>query len=1422
MAFQSNKTVPETVEQPHLNHKVDLAVSGSPPETLEQIDLAAPRPSDADYRSIRRQLIVKFLAFWFLSLALIYGLALLSNIEWSRRFVEGALSESLHRKVKLGRLYWNFGFNGLSIASDRLVVREMTEVPFLVSGPAEIGIAFMPLFRQRLIIKHLIFKKPEVCLIKLSRDQWNFSDLITTGPEIRFVQIEDGILHLINMEKPESKSSPNGNQSAPPTWQKYDLDQVNLKLTLPRYRPWPGTLSFRTNVMAEDGKLHQSQLKLDFTGAGGNSDWTRQEYSFKLEAKNVNPQKWRELVPQIPDIHGLIDLQAKGKGSWPAGVVADAQVAARNFWTSMPNDRKLELAAVEASSQINISPEKVQWQGLRVSMPNLHLDSQGHVLGWQNDRPPSYHARVGGKLKDLRQFFAAFLGKAKSGGAWSEKFIEPQGPTGQAEVEMVLQGNDKVQTTTTHVKAEAIPLSALMVGPSASPIISMFKIDPRSHISGDITFSTDKGVEIKDLIIPLEGAPLKISGNLNESADDIDLHFEGKGISFETLRQHAPEQNVAFKRFFNAAGSFDHGITVSGAVDVSGRLKIQAKKTDVTLKAKIYRASVRSGKHAVLLSNMQADVDYDGKTLAIDKLKALLPDAGQNDNEAGQIKLQARLPLSISNPVLSTVKMDCQLEDVSIERLLDLSGAVGINPLADKHLQATGKLQRLQASITGPITGALPGLKINCLVVPELISLRPTAAASMLHGPVKLKNGEFEYKDNNLSVRDVTAQFRTGAVTLTAELSSLMKQPNLRSVKMKSDGMDLAELKPYVSTCLGIGGLARVINGALDQVDIGSLHGRAYWDLALSSGEPTADVQGVIGFANAGFKFGDQKRPVERLAGLLTINRNAIVLHSLKGEYGESEFFFDGSVRNPRSDEMRWSLEMRGQLAAQQVNDLFEYFDHDWRVFAQPDGTLAINAKAYGSKKEYNFRFNGQIPSDAHLALKTHYALLHQPARERISFDGMATFKVGAQGEALVKKCAVQIGENLLNCSGRYQWFAEETKRSPNVELYISTPYEIAVGSALQLISPGIDVHGSKGTIKFSGTLAGPLDDLLTHGMLTINQVSLPAFRIDKLTGEIESPLWSLINPSAKSKAEVRIQTVNLGGLNISDAKADLKIITTPLPRIVIEGATAAVEGGTTTLDGWLEPESGKQHYQLSLQKLQVDAFLADLIEHTNKDVSGVADIALTLNTRGLTREEWLNNLKGSGRFNVYSATVVGIGSLQEKLNAANLLQQGIFGFNINNLIQTVMPVKTGQFQEISGLLSVKGKKMLMHEVFFDGLDLRMRAAGRANLETGRVDVKVAGNIPRVTNSILPGAFGEMSKKFTLQKFLHVATFGKLNNLPSLPILGDIASDDPRAFAFICVGPVTDVKALSQSIEKTFHWLPNRPLASAHPLPEAE
>jgi hypothetical protein len=116
------------------------------------------------------------------------------------------------------------------------------------------------------------------------------------------------------------------------------------------------------------------------------------------------------------------------------------------------------------------------------------------------------------------------------------------------------------------------------------------------------------------------------------------------------------------------------------------------------------------------------------------------------------------------------------------------------------------------------------------------------------------------------------------------------------------------------------------------------------------------------------------------------------------------------------------------------------------------------------------------------------------------------------------------------------------------------------------------------------------------------------------------------------------------------------------------------------------------------------------------------------------------------------------LGSLEYLLKAGNLLRGGITGLSINSLIDLVTPLKTGEFESISGDLDINSGISRVN-IYSKGSDLNMYMTGSYNL------------VSRIADMVI---YGSLSKNIT-------SVFGKVKNISIstlLDIIPGIGSSD--------------------------------------------
>lgn len=119
------------------------------------------------------------------------------------------------------------------------------------------------------------------------------------------------------------------------------------------------------------------------------------------------------------------------------------------------------------------------------------------------------------------------------------------------------------------------------------------------------------------------------------------------------------------------------------------------------------------------------------------------------------------------------------------------------------------------------------------------------------------------------------------------------------------------------------------------------------------------------------------------------------------------------------------------------------------------------------------------------------------------------------------------------------------------------------------------------------------------------------------------------------------------------------------------------------------------------------------------------------LNCNGASQEECFRTLSGEGTFKIADGKMPKLGSLEYLLKAGNLLKGGFTGLSINSLIDLITPLKTGNFDSISGNIHISEGTADKINIYSDGHDLNMYMTGSYNLLTSIADMKIYGSLSK-------------------------------------------------------------------------------------------
>jgi AsmA-like C-terminal region len=1377
----------------------------APDKGSQAISLQDPNhdPNSEGQKRFKR-IIARFLASWLAGMGVIAVIALMTNLEWARPQVEQAMADSFHRRVTLGHLSWMLGLNGLSIWTNKLSLTESDGKPFVVAGESEIGVAFLPLLQKRVIIKHVEFHHPEVFATQVSPGHWNFSDLLVEGPEIHYVEVDDGVLHLRNTITDEQLAKTGATGTFANTkWHAYDFQAVSLKLVFPKKdqrRPWPFYLSFKLPRQSDSGP-YLSEVSLTVLCSGPFEKWMEHPCEIDLRADHIDPEDWRPFLHFPKGADALLSFHYKGKGLSADTIDGELSGTADDI-TINNAEKQTVFFAPQAKWQghAGFSARRIDWGKLRVDLAGLTIYSHGKLEDWRTDHP-RYAAVVSADLHNLSQLSTTSLWHFLPGLSAKK---QPPELSGAAQVELTLDGDSQTHNISTRLKANGIPLGHLLSGDQqkGTPFLSLFKITPNTPIEGQVLIGKDQTISLKDVRIPANGSKLVIQGMINAGSRQHDVQISASDLILDKFDTAQLENGPA------------PSMLLSGKVDLDAKLvQVRDKSAaHVAVSAKLKDAVFSAG-NAELARHLVGNVAFDGTSIKFRQVSGALDN---KDGTSGSINLNGFINTSVHNN-------DCNL--IMTGKRVDIGQLVAFCRSAHLPISAAAvsNMSGLAREIEIRITGDTRAPQLTLKLTPENIAyqMSPPKGASLK--PVKISGGTIILTRDGLELKDLPVTSQTGKLQLSATFVGQGNWLVPRTVQIKTSGLALEEAQQYLKSPDMPEQTRAVFANMVAPLQLKSAQGKVWGDIqvALSSNpKSTCELAGTVNFGNVNGKVFQQHVPFEHLSGAVTVADNQLQLRDISFSSGSSHFDLQGDVRNIQQAPA-WNLQIIAQFHPDDILSAFPQLLNDG-VSASSSGPLTLRSTVIGDAQSNRIMLSAQAHPGCALQVHSPMCQFLQPIDKSVTLDGDLGIRTDGNNNnnLRVDGWHLVVGDSDFQASGKYQW-TNDGSRKPTSELVVSTKNAVPTSLILSSFFPATSVSGCSGSIKGTLAFSGPADNLLTHGNFTLSKVTVPAWNLKDADGRLFSPRWSLSGGEtggSVSQIQVQIANATVGGVPASDLSGTIVMEKEPQPKLSLSDGAATVAGGKVKVTAFYQPETTRWRLDMTLDNLRVDEFVFDLIDQPG-EVTGFADGHIGLESKGRNWNEIIGNMFGSGEINVDKGRVPKVAKLQERLTQANLLQQGIFGFNLNNVFQTVLPVKAGKFKEVNMSFDIANGIVDVDRLNFVGNDLRLRAAGSWNISANSLSVEVAGNIPRVASSILPGAVGEVSRNLTIQKAVRVVTFHKLESLPTVPILGDIGTDDPRAFTFKIACLLNNSNAMAQSISKSFRWLPNKPNASAHPVP---
>lgn len=149
---------------------------------------------------------------------------------------------------------------------------------------------------------------------------------------------------------------------------------------------------------------------------------------------------------------------------------------------------------------------------------------------------------------------------------------------------------------------------------------------------------------------------------------------------------------------------------------------------------------------------------------------------------------------------------------------------------------------------------------------------------------------------------------------------------------------------------------------------------------------------------------------------------------------------------------------------------------------------------------------------------------------------------------------------------------------------------------------------------------------------------------------------------------------------------------------------------------------------------------LFDLGNQIYGDLTGEVEISCV----GSDFNKCMQTLNGAMMFDVKDGRMPKLGSLEYLLRAGNVLKGGLTGLSINSVIDILTPLKTGDFSEIYGKMSIKDGITNDIEISSKGKDLSIFITGSYNFASANAEMEVLGLLSKKISTLF-GPLGNVS-----------------------------------------------------------------------------
>ena len=298
-----------------------------------------------------------------------------------------------------------------------------------------------------------------------------------------------------------------------------------------------------------------------------------------------------------------------------------------------------------------------------------------------------------------------------------------------------------------------------------------------------------------------------------------------------------------------------------------------------------------------------------------------------------------------------------------------------------------------------------------------------------------------------------------------------------------------------------------------------------------------------------------------------------------------------------------------------------------------------------------------------------------------------------------------------------------------------------------------IDSNGEvfSNDIKFKAVAKNSLKTpfIIKNGEIHFDNLDLNAVISDLKKLEINKPKQN----SNEKNQDIDLATVEIERLDLTADTVlikgvvahNLKSIIALSKKMVLSLSNYSMNLANGSLSGDFNYNLLSKKADLLLNAQDIDANkLSIMLFDLSNQIYGALTGTVSLACNATNDTTCASSLYGNASFNVKDGRMPKLGSLEYLLKAGNLLKGGITGLSINSLVDIITPLKTGEFTDILGTISIQDGIADDIKITTRGKDLNLYMKGDLNIATSDARMFVFGMLSRRIKTPL-GAVGNLS-----------------------------------------------------------------------------